>query len=95
MKRLSKTGLVFATLFAVFSLWRVILVVRGEWGATAIIFYVTLPFSLIVHYLCVALFSLIGMSYGALNWVEVALDIILGAIEAYFLGWLFGRPFRR
>lgn len=95
VKRLSKTGVAFAALFAAFCLWCVISFLKGAWQATDVIAYVTFPFSLAVHYGCSFLQSLFRLSYGAINGLEVALDAICGTLEAYFFGWLLERPLRR
>lgn len=95
MKNLSKTGVAFAVSFAAFSIWSVISTLNGLWQATEVIVYVTFPFSLAVHYICSSFQSLIGLSYGVLNWIEVTLDIMCGVLVFYFFGWLLERPFRR
>lgn len=88
INRLSKTGTIFAWLFVTFRAWCINSFFKGEWQAMDIIAYITLPFSLAIHYICSSFQPLLDFSYVALNWLEVTLDIFCGALEFYFFGWL-------
>lgn len=95
VKKLSISGVIFATLFALLAVSCLVWTLHGQWFAPAFVFIVTLPFSLALLALSVALQHALGLSGEVMNWALFALSTVLGVFEFYFLGWFMEKPFRR